>query len=301
MLLAFNLDAQYSKIQQEVMDLCSESKETKALKMIDSYLTKDQNNDSLHFLKGSVYFHLGDGKNAFLEYSEAIKLNENFFDVYLDRAALLMDLHLFEDAKLDYEYALKIAPVDSSKARAKEGLAGYYLYTRDFQKSVSLLEEVLVVFPEDLAALNNIAIALEDIDRREDAIVYLKRVVEIDSTFFPSYVNLGYQLSHVENYEEALFYFDKAEALESKDPYLLSNRGFVYYKLGDYKRALNDLNLSLKFYVSNAYAYKNRALVYLAMGENEKACEDLYLAKGYGFLKIYGDEVKLLIEANCIK
>lgn len=299
--VGLTLNAQSSEIEDDVFHYIKDNKTSKAFKLIDSYMEKYPDNDSLNLLKGRVYYYSGDGQNAFKFLSKAIDLNENFLPAYVERGNLYLDLHLFEESKLDFEYAATLAKDDSTTAEVKKGLAAYYLYTRDFQQSVNLLEEVLDVFPEDLASLNNIAIALEDLDRRPEAIEYLKRVVEIDSDFIPAYINLGFQLSHVGSYEEALVYFDKAATIDAEEPLLLSNRGFVYYKMKEYKKALVDLNLSIKLFSSNSYAYKNRAITYLAMGENEKACEDLYSALGYGFTKVYGSEVQELIDVNCIK
>lgn len=302
-LLAFlgNSYAQFDVIEDEVFELLKKDKDAKAFKVIDDYLAADPENDSLVYLKGEMHYYLGDGKSAFQEFTKVIDKRPDYFDAFISRGALCMDLHLFEEAKLDYDHALRISDTDSSFALSKKGLASYYLYTRDFHKSVEYLEEVLAVFPDDIPSLNNIAIALEDIDRKDDAIDYLKRVVELDSVFTPAYINLGYQLSHVERYEEALQYFDMAAELDKDEPLIYSNRGFVYYHMGAYKKALSDLNYSLKLHPSNAYAYKNRALIYLALEDGEKACEDLYLARGYGFRQIYGDEVKELLEKNCIK
>ena len=297
----FFLHAQSSEIQKEVYKLVRDNKLAKAEKLVDSYLEKYPNSDSLYLLKGRMYYLAEDGQNAFKYISKAISINDQFLPAVIERGNLYLDLRLFEESKLDFDYAATLAKDDTSVAQVKKGLAAYYLYTRDFHTSVKLLEEVLAIYPDDLASLNNVAIALEDIDRKDEAIEYLKRVVEIDPDFYPAYINIVFKLRHVERYEEALSYFDKAAAIQAQDPLLLSNRGFVYYKLGEYKKAMADLNLSLKLYPSNSYAYKNRAITYLAMGDKEKACEDLYKALAYDFTKIYGPEAQELVDTNCIK
>lgn len=298
--LSLVANAQIEGLETKVYDLIEANKTDKAIKLLEQQRNSTPKEAEVYFLLGQCYYFQGDGQNAFENFTQAISLKNDYSAAFYERGNLYIDIQMFEEAKLDYEECIAIAENDSMALLGKRGLANYYLHNRDFTTSVSLLEEVLEVEPEDLAALNNIAIALEDLGRMDEAIDYLKKVVIIQEDFAPAYINLGFQLSHVGRYEEALDYFNTAEKISKNDPYLLSNRAFVYYKMEDYSKALKDVNASLEKFSSNAYAYKNRALIYLAMGDDLKACEDLYKAKAYNFTQVYGNEVLDLIRDHCV-
>lgn len=295
-----HVQSQDAQLLTEVEELKEDGKYEKAIKLLTKAIEKEDV-AAYYFERGMIYYVLAEGKSAFADFSKSIQLDDSQFDAFKWRGNLYLDLQMFTDSKADYEVAYENASNDSLKLDARMGMANYYLHTRNDAKAVEILSEYLEVYPEDLAALNNIAISLEELDRREEAIEYLKRIVDLDPEFYPAYVNLGFQLSHIERYDEAIEYFNKAQELAPKDPLIFNNRGYVYYKMGEYKKALKEINTSLKLYAGNSYAYRNRALVYAAQEENELACIDVNRSLQLGYTQTYGDDMLELKKEICIQ
>jgi tetratricopeptide (TPR) repeat protein len=153
--------------------------------------------------------------------------------------------------------------------------------------------------PENLAALNNLAIIYANQKQPLLAISYLEKVAALDSGAVWPFINLGLYHTETGNYPAALANFDYALTITDSEPLIYSNRGHLYYKLGDYTKAIKDLNRSIEKYPTNSYAYRNRALVYIAMNKKEEACRDLDASIYNGFTKQYGDEVKKLSRKHC--
>ena len=58
-------------------------------------------------------FRLGEYESAINDYTEAIRLNQNFAGVYINRAKAKTRLSRIVEAKLDFQSALKLAKVNN--------------------------------------------------------------------------------------------------------------------------------------------------------------------------------------------
>jgi tetratricopeptide (TPR) repeat protein len=123
--------------------------------------------------------------------------------------------------------------------------------------------------------------------------------VEVDSTFYPAYGNIGFKYQEMGQYDKAIEYFNKVLEMSPDEPLGYSNRSYCRLKTGDIKGAKSDIEKSLKLYPGNSYAYRIRALIYLEEGKTDKACEDFRTALNKGFTEMYGDEVLQLLKKHC--
>ncbi|HPS83490.1 MAG TPA: hypothetical protein PLA88_04180, partial [Bacteroidales bacterium] len=139
----------------------------------------------------------------------------------------------------------------------------------------------------------------DELGKDDDVFKYLFRVIEIDSTFYGAYINIGFKYQLMGSHDKALEYFDKALVYSTDDPLLYSNRSYSRLMTGDLKGAMQDIEKSIKMYPGNSYAYRNRALIYIAMEKSEEACEDIQRALNNGFTEMYGDEVLTLQSKYC--
>ncbi len=279
--------------------LLGEKKFTEALDIYNKAFKKDSTKYDVFTGRGTAYFELKEFQLCFNDFSRAIALEPDSALAYHYRANLMYVLNYTDEAIADNTRAIERTADEKfllgcfiNRGSAKE-------QKRDFKGAYEDFYRAYSYDTTDISVLNNLGTVLDELDRREEAIMYLKKAIALDSNFVGPYVNIGFQYSLMGRYEEALIYFNKALELDKDEPLTLNNRGFTRYKLNNLAGALEDINKSIFLYTTNAYAYKNRALVYLALDKKEEACTDLQKARELQFEKQYGPEVNELIKKNC--
>jgi tetratricopeptide (TPR) repeat protein len=205
-----------------------------------------------------------------------------------------------QDALNDNNMAMKYATTDSLRNFALANRASDKVMLKDFNGAIADYQEFIRKDPEhQYNVYPDIASALFQAGRTDEAIEYNMKAYRHDSTNTKPIVNLAYQFGKKGEYDKSVFYSDKALKLEPKNPYALNNKGYAELMLGKLNNALNDINASIALDPSNAYAYKNRALVYLKQKLKNQACADLKTAKQLGYTQVYDNEVDNLIAKNC--
>lgn len=285
---------------QKAGQLTSEKKFQEALVILNKVLAKDTLNYKAFISRGLVYNEIDEMQKSYDDLTKAIDIAPDSARGYHYRAILFFRLMYSDEAISDNTKAIELAGKDDSlriscyinRGNAKQ-------QKRDFQGGFEDYSRAYMLDTSNIATINNLATSLDELGRRDEAIMYFKKIIKLDPKFIGGYVNLGFQYNKIGKFQEALGYFNQALAIEKDEPVTLNNRGFTKYSLKDYKGALEDINKSIELYPANSYAYKNRALVYLAQQQNDKACKDLQMAIDYEFTKVYGDEVIELQKKNC--
>lgn len=279
--------------------LLGEKKFTEALVIYNKAFKKDSTTYDVFTGRGTAYFELKEFQLSYDDFSRAIALEPDSAIAYHYRANLMYILNYTDEAIADNTKAIERTSDEKfllgcfiNRGSAKE-------QKRDFKGAYEDFYRAYSYDTTDISVLNNLGTVLDNLGRQEEAIMYLKKAIALDSSFVGPYVNIGFQYSQLGRYEEALVYFNKALELEKDEPLTLNNRGFTRYKLNDLSGALEDINKSIFQFATNAFAYKNRALVYLALDKKEDACNDLKKARELQFEKQFGSEVNELLKKYC--
>ena len=249
--------------------------------------------------RADTYLELGKLEDSFNDLNQALRIDPECIEAFIDRGLFYYRIHEFDKSVLDYTAALEIATQDSLRNAILVNRSSTYLKNRDYQQAIDDCNSILKNDSNDVGGLNNLAMALDGIGRGNETIGILKRIIVIDSTLVYPYMNIGFKLSLEEKYEEAMPYFNKAIELSPEMAITYNNRGYARFRLNDTDGALTDINKSIKLYPSNPYAYRNRGLVYHHLGKKTKACEDWNTAIKLDFTTIHGNEVKDLLKQNC--
>lgn len=227
----------------------------------------------------------------------------DFAYIYIGRGNAYMSLGKLEDAKNDYETALKVChPLN--KVNALSALAGYFVNIKDYPKSIEYLQQALELNPEsallcidignsynalkqfdkaekyykraltynpDLAEIfYNKAIQVRDVSRpvdKEQIGAYLDKSIEINPMFLPAHLTKAGLLLDEKKYDEAI---SDLTPLISKvfHPDIInamSLRGEAYHKSGQEPKALPDLLLVHAFQPDNIRNIANIAEMLLRM------------------------------------
>ncbi len=283
------------------LELEKQTKYAKAIKEFSKAIATNATDHVFFVERGKCNFYLNNFQSAYDDFAESLKLKPKNDYVYLMLARVYFAVNNKQEAINNADMALKYATVDSIKkavhlvrADSKQGLQAYNDAYEGYKK-------VLFYDSTNIAALNNIALALMDLKRTDEGLNYLHKIIRIDSLNLPAICNYGFLYQQKEDYEKSIFYYKKAMKLDPTSFIVLNNLGYSEFLNGDVEMGLTHINASIKLNSNNCYAYRNRALIYIKKEDKQSACKDLYTAIAYGFTDQYGTEVENLIDEHCKK
>lgn len=262
-------------------------------------IEQNPKNEDYFYKRGLAYLELNKSQSAFEDFTMGIKINSFSAKIYIERAYLLHKAQMIDEALADYTMAINYAKVDSIRKSAMSNRGTIRHLKLDYEGAYEDSYKVYLMDTTSLDGMNNLATVLDDLNRKDEAIAMLKRMIKQDTTYVGGYLNLAFQLSKSGKYVEAAPYFEKCVQLAPKMAYNYNNRGYNRLKLGDIDGALKDINYSIKLDPNNSWAYKNRGLAYIEQGKKEKACVEFNKSIELGYSRQYGPEVEELIKKNC--
>lgn len=234
------------------------------------------------------YMKLGAFRQA-----EEILLKELEFDyeksrVYYYLGLVQNALDKYEQAASSYEMSLASEP-DFTAARVNLGLvyaraaeaetrkAGGISVRADelFQKSLSVLEEVLKTESENLSVLYEAGRIYLKLGETEQAAKAFEDVLHLDPGFVPVYEYLAKIKFNEGDYETALSYLSDAQI---KDPFnyeIMNLTGVIYSKKGDNAFALKCLTHAEMLDPACPKAHYNKALIFMKEERFEEAAASL--------------------------
>jgi len=157
-----------------------------------------------------------------------------------------------------------------------------------WQNGVTLFTRALEVTEGNYVTHNNLAIALEQKGKIEEAIYHYNQSIKIVPDGVPLN-NLGNIYADLGQNEKALYYYEEAIRLRPDYADAYYNRGLLYAAQNNYQQAIDDYTrmISLK---PTAQAYNNRGNIYNRLGRYEPAIADydsaIRLIKNYPWFYI---------------
>lgn len=194
--------------------------------------------------RGKVYLDMQDNVNALENFNEAIKQGFQDAAVYNRRGIVYQRLGQYEQARTDYEQAIKLNP--------KYGL----LYS-------------------------NFGALLDDNDPTQ--LQYYAKAIQTDMYFPYSYTNRASYYRRMGDFSDYVINdLTTALMLLPHDKNILNNRGDTYMHRQEYRLAIQDFDLVIQFYPDFVDAYSNRGAAYAYIGNNQAALADLLKAVKLG-------------------
>ena len=152
-----------------------------------------------------------------------------------------------------------------------------------YPQALEAYNRSLELKPDNLDALNNRGMTLDELKRYEEALKDYSRALELRPDFPEVLNNRGIILRKLERYDDALKDYSRALKLRPDFPEVLNNRGVALAKMERYDEGLKDYDRALELkpdYMSPLY---NRACAYSLMSWFQESLRDLDAA-------IKGDE-----------
>jgi tetratricopeptide (TPR) repeat protein len=119
-----------------------------------------------------------------------------------------------------------------------------YIQNSEFENAVKYLKKLIQISPNNYHAFANLAQALVKLNLFDEAIRSFNQSISINPKFSHNFNNLGNLYFSIKNYELALINLNKAINLDNI-PDFYFNRSRVYNKVGMAHEALADLNIFL--------------------------------------------------------
>ena len=283
------------------MELVKANKSPKAIKEFTKAIEKNPNEYVFFVERAKCHFTAKNYQSAYDDFAESLKLKPKNDYVYLMLSRLFFEVNNKQEAINNADMALKYASADSIRKEANLVRADAKYGLQAHKDACEGYKKVLLYDSLNIAALNNIAMSLLELDKASESLTYLDRIVRIDSLNLAATCNYGYIYQQLEDYTKSIYYYKKALKLEPNNFIALNNLGYSRFLNGNVEEGLLDINASIKINAGNSFAYRNRALIYIKKEEKEKACTDLFVAKALGFTDQYGKEVENLIDEHCKK
>ena len=205
---------------------------------------------------GSVHQKQGKLDIAFMDFKNAIGLNPDYPEAYVNRSDIYRVRGKLDSAIRDCDSALKYKP-NYPEAYINRGIARA-----------------------------NIGLTKGDMGEIDSAMGDFKRAVHLDNNLPNVYANMGNIYDMKGKTDSAIFCYTKAIKLDPTQVGPYENRGRSYREKGFLDSAINDLNNSIQMYQAinqNAVeSYYERSLAYTAKGNKAQALHDAQMARSLG-------------------
>lgn len=225
----------------------------------------------------------GSYPEAIQDFTEVIKLKNDFSSAYSNRCLAYLQLGDYQNAIADCNQALKFTP-NNVEAHLNRGLA--YYRQGDYQAAIADDNQVIALKPNDFRAYYNRGIAHAALDNYPQAIsdynLALTNIPQTSSLLKGDiYNDRGLARFELLDLKTAMLDFSEAIQLNPNDYRAYYNRGCACGISGDNSCAIRDFTESLKLNPTNAQAYLNRGIAYHQLDREQSAIADLQEAVKY--------------------
>ena len=171
----------------------------------------------------SIYYGM-----AALFFRSAAAIMPDSLDPYLNWAIISMQGENQEDAIYPLQQAIMVAPDDSSAHEWYDYLARIYASSGRSDEAVALMEEAVDKFP-DIPEMESLLLQIYSTTGREEEAIekYRVRAEQMPDDRVTQY-NLGSLLLQAEEYDEAIVYLKRAVEIDETDVDALYNLGASY-------------------------------------------------------------------------
>jgi tetratricopeptide (TPR) repeat protein len=186
---------------------------------------------------------LGERRDDALRWYRAVPRGERWFDAQV-RIAVLLDGKGERDAALAHLDALRAGGIDEDARLADTFLLEAELHQRHegADRALDAYSRGLRALPDERRLLYARALAYESLDRVDECIADLQRLVDLDPADADALNALGYTLAdRTDRDQEALLLIEKALAAKPDEPAIIDSMGWVQYRLGNHAEALKHL------------------------------------------------------------
>jgi tetratricopeptide (TPR) repeat protein len=222
-------------------------------------------------IKGNEKYKSKDFRGALADYNQAIKLDPNYTEAYINRGTARSDLGDQQGAVADFNQAIKINP-NLAEAYYNRGFIRIEL--GDQQGAVADFNQAIKLDPNFVEAYINRGLVRHKSGDQQGAVADFNQAIKINPKLAQAYINRGLVRYQLGDQQGAVADFNQAIKINPNLAEAYYNRGLVHHKSGDQQGAVKDYNQAIKINPNYADAYVNRGLVRSELGDKQGAVTD---------------------------
>ena len=217
----------------------------------------------------------GDFRKAVAPYTQAIDLNPNIADAYINRGAVREYLGELDPALQDYDAALAIEP----RSEAYNNRGNVYSRKGDNRRAIQDYSKALELDARIVSAYLYRGHAFRSLALYDSALRDYSEALKLDPENADAHAFTGVIYSLRGEYNNAVERFGRALRLAPDDAYIpvsriLVNRGGSYHAKGDDDSAVRDFEKVLELDPRNSYAHFGMGCVSVGRGEFDRALRE---------------------------
>ena len=176
-------------------------------------------------------------------------------------------------------YYHKTLVIDPNHLFALNNLAVIYKTQGELQKAEDILKKAIDINPEYIDAHYNLGAVFSEQEAFQKAKSCYEKVIEINPNHITAFNNLGVVFSELKDYEKAKSCYEKTIKLNANHFGALNNLGVIYKTQGELQKAEGSFKKAIKLNPNYVDAYYNLAGVFYELNEpqKEKSCYEKIL------------------------
>ena len=250
--------------------LMEESFFEQAKELLTPYIDNPNAPEAIRFHLALIAYNLDKDYRTAVKYLEGISDNSRLWD----RAAMFRSQLLFEMGEIEKA----IETIDTAR-RSDPGHRGFWEMQTDllasskrYKAALKIASEALERWKNDPELLFTRASVLERMNRKEDALKAMEKVIEVDPQHAHALNFVGYSLAVAgKDLDRALVLIEAALKQEPDTPFILDSLAWVQFKLGRIDEAWETINRVIKLGLKEAEVWEHYGDIAKAKGLKEEA------------------------------
>ena len=226
--------------------------------------------------RGYAFASLGNHKQAFIDFTDAINSDTTCPDAYSRRSRVYAWLGLMQLAKQDAHKALELMPATPEEP---DLLLEHAVLLNSVDKKQESLKEVKKVLAsigkdKDVSSLVMADRAHAALNQHKEAIYCLNQALKSAPDCFELYLLRGNSYTSLGKWTLAIADFNRFLTCNRKDPRGYLKRAEYYWHVGDYSKTIADCSHAISLAPNSACSFFQRGLAYNQLKEYQKAVRD---------------------------
>jgi len=206
-----------------------------------------------------------------LQYVDQIPVrSDNFEEATYLRVKILQKQHKIDEAIALLD--MYLLDQTSSSPLFYALLSSLFVNQQDTDQALSTLHKGIAIFPESYQLHFELGLLLEKNNRSQDAIIEMRKVLELNPDHADALNFIGYTLADKNMHlDEALGYILHAIELKPENGFIIDSLGWLYFRMGKFKEATEALKHAVSLQPNDPNILDHLGDSYNAMGDLENA------------------------------
>ncbi len=205
-----------------------------ALQHLNQAIQLNENRPDAYLNRGLAYFLIEQYPLAIENFNQALLLNHKMKKAYYNRGKTYAKLHQYQKALADFNQVLELNPKFSE---AYNDRGTIYLQWRQYPQALQEFNQALLLNPQLTEAYHQRGLTYIFLGKYVQAVEDFDQVLRLNPTVVESWYNRGNAYLKLQQYAKAMDSYNQALQLDPKYIPAYNNRGYLYILSGNKKQA----------------------------------------------------------------